>query len=70
MRSPAPSLRSDSYVDKPLINRVHSGEFFGDGGVVLAMLWGTASLVLVVSGIIICSAMGRRSATGLQRLFW
>src|SRR4051812_25785889 len=29
----------ESYKDKPLINRLHSGEAFGDGGLVVAMFW-------------------------------
>ena len=44
-------LRTDTYVDKPLIHRIHSGEAFGDGGLVFAMLWGTTLAFLTVSGL-------------------
>ncbi len=30
-------LRVDAYVDKPFLTRLHSGEAFGDGGLVMAM---------------------------------
>jgi len=36
-------LREGAYADKPLLHRIHSGEFFGDGGLVFAMMWGLAS---------------------------
>ena len=42
-------LRTETYVDKPLIHRIHSGEAFGDGGLVFAMLWGTTLAFLTVS---------------------
>ena len=35
-------LRTEAYADKPFLNRLHSGEAFGDGGLVFAMLWATA----------------------------
>jgi uncharacterized iron-regulated membrane protein len=63
-------LRAASYVDKPLINRIHSGEAFGDGGLVAAMLWAIALIAITVSGIIIYWSMRRASATGIERLFW
>jgi len=63
-------LRTESYVDKPLIHRIHSGEAFGDGGLVFAMLWGTTLAFLTVSGFIIYLTMRRRNPTGLQRVFW
>ena len=63
-------LRTDSYVDKPLIHRIHSGEAFGDGGLVFAMLWGTTLAFLTVSGFIIYLTMRRKNRTGLQRVFW
>lgn len=63
-------LRTDTYVDKPLLNRVHSGEFFGDGGLVFAMLWGLALAALSVSGFVIYFAMRRRNPTGWQKVFW
>ncbi len=44
-------MHSDGYADKPFINRVHSGDVFGDGGLVASMLWGLALLALTVSGV-------------------
>jgi uncharacterized iron-regulated membrane protein len=63
-------VREASYVDKAFINRVHSGEAFGDGGLVAAMLWGIALIVITVSGIIIYWSMRRPNASGMERLFW
>jgi uncharacterized iron-regulated membrane protein len=63
-------LREESYVDKPFLNRVHSGEAFGDGGLVFAMLWGLALAALSCSGLIIYLGMRRRNPTGLQKIFW
>jgi hypothetical protein len=33
-------LSNEAYADKPLLYRLHSGEAFGDGGLVVAMFWG------------------------------
>jgi uncharacterized iron-regulated membrane protein len=63
-------LRTDTYVDKPLIHRIHSGEAFGDGGLVFAMIWGTTLAFLTLSGFIIYLTMRRRNATGIRRVFW
>jgi uncharacterized iron-regulated membrane protein len=63
-------LRTDGYVDKPLIHRIHSGEAFGDGGLVFAMIWGTSLAFLTVSGLIIYLTMRRKNLAGLQRVFW
>jgi uncharacterized iron-regulated membrane protein len=63
-------LRTDAYVDKPLIHRIHSGEAFGDGGLVFAMFWGTALAFLTFSGFVIYLTMRRRNATGIKRVFW
>ncbi len=60
----------EDYADKPLIHRLHSGEAFGDGGLVFAMMWGATLVWLTVSGFIIYWRMRRREATGLQRIFW
>jgi uncharacterized iron-regulated membrane protein len=57
-------------VDKPLINRIHSGEAFGDGGLVAAMFWGLALIAITISGIIVYWSMRRRNAAGIQRVFW
>ena len=63
-------LRTETYVDKPLIHRIHSGEAFGDGGLVFAMLWGTTLAFLTISGFIIYLTMRRKNRSGLQRVFW
>jgi uncharacterized iron-regulated membrane protein len=63
-------IREDAYADKPLINRIHSGEWFGDGGLVFAMFWAIALAMLTISGLIIYWTMRRRNATGLKKVFW
>jgi sulfite reductase (NADPH) flavoprotein alpha-component len=63
-------IREDSYVDKPFIHRLHSGEAFGDGGLVIAMIWGAALAFLAASGLVIYFTMRRRNPSGMQRLFW
>ena len=63
-------LRVEAYADKPFLYRLHSGEAFGDGGLVVAMLWGLALLWLTLSGIVIYWRMRRNGRTGLQRVFW
>lgn len=63
-------LRVEDYTDKSFMLRLHSGEVFGDGGLVLAMGWGLSLALLTVSGISIYWKMRRRNATGLKRVFW
>jgi uncharacterized iron-regulated membrane protein len=63
-------LKAEAYADKPLIHRIHSGEAFGDGGLVFAMFWGAGLAFLGVSGIIIYFAMRRRNPVGWQKVFW
>jgi uncharacterized iron-regulated membrane protein len=63
-------VRQEAYTDKPLIHRIHSGEAFGDGGLVFAMFWGLSLAVLSASGLVIYLTMRRRYQTGLRRLFW
>lgn len=63
-------VKVESYADKPFLTRLHSGEAFGDGGLVVAMFWGTALAVLTVTGFIIYLLMHRKNLTGWQRLFW
>lgn len=63
-------IKEDAYADKPLLNRIHSGEWFGDGGLVFAMFWATALAVLTISGLVIYWTMRRKNATGLQQVFW
>jgi uncharacterized iron-regulated membrane protein len=60
-----------AYADKPFLTRLHSGEAFGDGGLVVAMFWGLSLVVLTLSGLIIYALMrGNRNLTGIQRVFW
>jgi uncharacterized iron-regulated membrane protein len=63
-------IATERYVDKPFLNRLHSGEFFGDGGLVLAMAWGLALALMTVSGLWIYLGMRRPNLTGLRRIFW
>ena len=63
-------LRQSVYADKPLLHQVHSGEAFGDGGLVFAMFWGVAMAVLTVTGIWIYLTMRRPNQTGLSKVFW
>ena len=63
-------LRTDVYADKPFLNRLHSGEAFGDGGLVFAMLWALALFVLTITGLIIYLKLRPRITTGIQKVFW
>jgi len=63
-------LADEAYVDKPFLYRLHSGEAFGDGGLVGAMLWGTALVLLAISGLVVYWQMRRPGATGWKRVFW
>ena len=64
-------VSEEAYADKPFLTRLHSGEAFGDGGLVVAMFWGLALVILTASGLIIYLLMrGNRNLTGLQRVFW
>ena len=64
-------VRVEAYADKPFLTRLHSGEAFGDGGLVFAMFWGLTLVILTASGLIIYLLMrGNRNLTGLQRVFW
>ena len=67
-------LRAEAYVDKPFLYRLHSGEAFGDGGLVVSMLWGLSLALLTLSGLVIYwrmyGRMRRRGTTGIRRVFW
>ena len=63
-------VRTEAYVDKPFLHRLHSGEAFGDGGLVLAMFWGLTLVLLTLSGITIYFLMRRPNLTGIKRIFW
>jgi uncharacterized iron-regulated membrane protein len=63
-------LSEERYEDKPFLTRLHSGEAFGDWGLVLGIGWGTALVVLIVTGLVIYLAMRKPGRTGLRRVFW
>ena len=52
------------------IMRLHSGEIFGDAGVVLNILWGGALIFLTITGLFIYWKMRRGSGKGLKKIFW
>src|SRR4051812_11029339 len=60
----------EDYADKPFLVRLHSGEAFGDGGLVGSMLWGAALAILSITGLIIYLRIRRPGATGIKRVFW
>ena len=60
----------ESYADTPFLYRLHSGEWFGDGGLVFAMAWAVALVLLTITGFIISRRMRRPGRTGWQRVFW
>jgi uncharacterized iron-regulated membrane protein len=66
-------IANESYADKPFLYRLHSGEAFGDGGLVVAMFWGLALALIATSGLVIYIRVLRlphRHASGLRRVFW
>jgi uncharacterized iron-regulated membrane protein len=68
-------VSAESYADKPLLYRLHSGEAFGDGGLVVSMLWGLALFLVTLSGLVMYLRIWRvrrlhHPATGLRRVFW
>lgn len=63
-------LREERYEDKPFLTRLHSGEAFGDWGLVLGTGWGIALVVLLVTGTVIYVAMRKPGQKGWRRLFW
>jgi uncharacterized iron-regulated membrane protein len=64
-------IANDVYEDKPFLYRLHSGEAFGDGGLVVAMFWALALAILGGTGLWIYWTMrGHRVRTGVKRVFW
>jgi uncharacterized iron-regulated membrane protein len=63
-------LKTEGYEDKPFLHRLHSGEAFGDGGLVAAMLWAIALCALTISGTVILWRMRRKDVTGWRRYFF
>ena len=60
----------EAYADKPFLYRLHSGEAFGDGGLVFAMGWAVALVLLTITGFVIYLRMRRPGLTGWKRVFW
>jgi uncharacterized iron-regulated membrane protein len=60
----------EAYEDKPFLYRLHSGEAFGDGGLVASMAWAVALVLMTLSGLVIWWRIRRIGATGLRRVFW
>lgn len=67
-------LKIEAYVDKPFLTRLHSGEAFGDGGLVVAMFWGLALALMTLTGFFVYwhmhQRMDRRHIKGWRRFFW
>jgi uncharacterized iron-regulated membrane protein len=64
-------VSNETYADKPFLYRLHSGEAFGDGGLLVAIFWGTALAILGGTGLLIYWTMrGKRELKGLKRVFW
>lgn len=63
-------IKEERYADKPFLTRLHSGEAFGDWGLVFGTGWGLAMVVLLVTGTVIYFAMKKPGRKGLGRLFW
>lgn len=63
-------LKEESYIDKPFLVRLHSGEAMGDWGLMASLLWGLGLLALLVSGVVIYLAMRKPGGTGWRRVFW
>jgi uncharacterized iron-regulated membrane protein len=63
-------LKDETYADKPFLYRLHSGEAFGDGGLVVAMVWALTLIVMTTTGLIIYLKLRRPGAVGLKKVFW
>ena len=63
-------LSVTAYEDKPFLHRLHSGEAFGDGGLVFAMFWGGSLAFLTLTGLLIYFLMWRPNLRGIKRFFW
>lgn len=65
-------LTDESYEAESLIMRIHDGEIFGDTGVVLGVLWGSALVILCITGFVVYFDLYRRRAKlrGKWQIFW
>ena len=55
-------LREEGYEDKPFLTRLHSGEAFGDWGLVFGTAWGVSLVALLGTGLVIYFAMRKRGS--------
>ena len=65
-------LKDEAHEAESLILRIHSGEILGEPGVVLGVFWGSALVVLSITGFIVYLELyrRRRKASGKSGLFW
>jgi len=58
--------------EESFIKRLHSGEVFGEPGVALGVFWGSALLVLAITGLWVYFSMmmKRAKARGKVQVFW
>ena len=65
-------LKDEEHEAESLILRIHSGEILGEPGVVLGVFWGSALILLSITGFIVYLELyrRRRKASGKSRLFW
>ena len=65
-------LKDEAHEAESLILRIHSGEILGEPGVVLGVFWGSALVLLSITGFIVYLEVyrRRRKASGKNGLFW
>lgn len=63
-------VREDDYDDDSFILKLHSGEIYGDGGMILGIAWALALMGLTITGLVIYWKMRPKDATGLRKVFW
>lgn len=65
-------LKDEEHEAESLILRIHSGEILGEPGVVLGVFWGSALVLLSITGFIVYLELyrRRRKASGKSGLFW
>ena len=65
-------LKDEEHEGESIFMRIHSGEIFGEPGVVMGLLWGSALVILSLTGIIMYITLyrQRRKASGKGGLFW
>ena|SRR5579864_1403848 len=65
-------LANEAFEPEPLMQRIHDGSILGDSGVVMGVLWGSALVVLTLTGLWMFVDMYRRRVRvhGKSRLFW